>query len=851
MLPDKIVARLGITPEALEDPRQNVRLRRFLISVASYGLGGLLIAVGDGIGLWPHELLVGYATAAALINLPLYAVFRSGLNLKASEPSLTVPQMSAACLVALYIAYFAGPVRGLILIWLLVIFMFGLFRLGTTTLLKLAAGVLSGYATVISLLYRQQPDGFNLQQEIFQWLVLAGTLVWFSFMGGYLNDLRRRVRSSEARFRGLTNLSSDWYWEQDAQLRTSFLSDQPSAPARRFGGGGVGKILWERQNLLPVSGAWDEHRSTLEARRPFRDFECVSTDPDGVRHYFSLSGEPLFESTGAFLGYRGIGRNITERKHAELALTEARDAAQAANRAKADFLASMSHEIRTPMNAVIGLTHLALKRSVDDKQRDYLTKIDTAASLLMRIINDILDLSKVEAGKIEIESVDFDLNGLLTDVAMMAGIRASEKKLDFRLNASPDLPANLLGDPLRIAQILSNLCSNAVKFTHHGEIALTVRHRPHASGGVEVDFSVRDSGIGISKDQLAKLFVPFTQADGSIARKYGGTGLGLSISHRLVALMGGAISVQSEPGKGSLFEFSLVCKRSAKTVRATSPHDSRLKGKRILVVDDDESLLNVMRLRLEALEMRVDTALEARKGIETLVAASSAGDPFALVITDWRMPVMDGLEASARIRADKRIARQPVILLLSSMRDESLEERARGAGIDGVILKPVSPAKLAAELRERLRPASIDRDAPSPPDFTGLRLLLVEDDPVNQIVARSFLEFTAAEIVVADNGREAIEALAQGRFDLVFMDLQMPEMDGIEASREIRRNPAHANLPIVALTASVMAGDRERLIAAGMNDYIAKPVQAAALYELVDRWVTPEKDKEKRFGSNY
>lgn len=574
----------------------------------------------------------------------------------------------------------------------------------------------------------------------------------------------------------------------------------------------------------------------IECRLLHRDGHAI--DAEITLFVTKRDGDPLLI---------GTVQDISLRKASEAAMYEARAMAEETSRMKSDFLANMSHEIRTPMNAIMGMSHLALMTELTPRQRDYLRKIQQSSQHLLGIINDILDISKIEAGKLSLERTHFELESMLARVVSLIAGKAADKGIELVLDVAGDVPVELLGDSLRLEQILINYANNAVKFTEAGEIDIRVSVVERAAETVRLQFSVRDSGIGMTPDQISRLFQPFQQADNSTTRIYGGTGLGLSIARRLAELMDGEVGVESAPGVGSTFWFTARLGISASPpVRLLPTPD--LRGNSVLVVDDNDNARHVLTEMLRGMSFSVAEAVNGQAGIEAVRDANDRGDPYDLVLLDWHMPGMNGIETARAIQRLK-LSRMPRMLMITAFGREDVYEAAQAAGIPDVLVKPVGPSVLFDTVMhtmgaERRASAMRTHDATilSPLGLhaiAGSRLLLVEDNDMNQEVALELLGHAGMRVDLAENGREAVEMLREGDYDLVLMDMQMPVMDGIDATRAIRTSLGLRELPIVAMTANALPADRQRCIDAGMNDFLAKPIEPEQLWKTLSQWISP------------
>jgi PAS domain S-box-containing protein len=671
-------------------------------------------------------------------------------------------------------------------------------------------------------------------------------------LSGTVQDLSEHEQARERLEALADNLPSGAIYrieERDGRLRLTYIS----AGIETLIGVAAHTILADDRAYLDTIVAEDRARHDallLQSQASGNAFDCSFRilRPDGSQRWLrsraalhGIDGAPVWD---------GVLLDITHEREAEQALQQAKAAAEKAESVKSDFLATMSHEIRTPMNTVIGMTRLLQQTPLLPRQRNYLDKVDLSAKALLAILNDILDFSKIEAGMLRLEEVDFDLDAILETVSAINTLRAEEKGVEIVYRIAPEVPRRLRGDPLRLGQILTNLVSNAVKFTEEGEISVSVRLGLDTER-LMLEVQVSDTGIGMSPAQMQRLFRPFSQADAQTTRRYGGTGLGLAICQQLVTLMGGSISVESALGEGSRFRFTVALAPA----QSSRPAPRRSYGaplcERTLVVDDNASARHILTEMLGGFGMNAEAVSSGEVALQRLQQASHEGRPYQLVLLDWRMPGMDGLEVTRQIREHACLSATPAVLMVTSYAREEVLRRAEALGVQGLLIKPVTESvlfntiqdifrpPLAADTHERSTLAPTLRISDLASRLSAKRVLVVDDNALNREVAAEFLRLVDMQVTCAHHGRHALELLRSQTFDAVLMDVHMPDMDGLEATRAIRENPAWQQLPVIAVTAQAREQDRREISAAGMNAHLTKPIDQHQLYATLDQLLQP------------
>ena len=653
-----------------------------------------------------------------------------------------------------------------------------------------------------------------------------------------------RVHEAEQNTLDLINRLEDGYFELDLKgvhIRVNDaycrISDHTAA---ELIGANYREFIGDAER---AKATYDAFHRVFETGEPLPAFEYVFTDRGGARRFVEDSVSLKHDTSGRAVGFVGMRRDCTARKFAEQEIAKAKEAAEAASRAKSEFLANMSHEIRTPMNGIIGMTELVLGTALTPYQHECLETVKSSAVSLLTILNDILDFSKIESRKLELEAIPFSLVDLVNDTMKPLAVRAHEKSIELAADLAADVPEGIIGDPVRLKQILTNLIGNAIKFTERGHVLLTVQRRGEKNGRPVLRFAVSDTGVGIPTEKHAAIFDAFSQADGSTTRRFGGTGLGLAISSTLVGLMGGEISLESRPAQGSTFQFVVPFDIAA--APASIAQTPRLVGLRVLIVDDNAVNRRILETQLTRWRMRPTVVSGGQEALDALASSTRRNEPFGLVLLDAQMPDLDGFGVAAEI------ARRPeltgaTIMMLSSSGEYANSARCRDLGISAYLTKPVKQSDLFDAIcrildgvgeRQETAPVPHASDLAAQP----LNVLLAEDNVINQRVAVGLLTRRGHRVTIAGNGVEALSAIDRQAFDVVLMDVQMPEMGGFEASAAIRGRERErgGHLKIIAMTAHAMSGDRERCLDAGMDGYLPKPIDPGLLYAAIEGESSP------------
>jgi len=709
----------------------------------------------------------------------------------------------------------------------------------------------------------------------FQAITKSGKKIWISvnaraihdsagatlYYVGSLEDISERKQAEEALLgerqllRTLIDNMPDYIYVKDAASRF-LVANRHVAEVIGLKGPEdlIGKTDFDFFPKALAAAYFSDEQAVIQSGQALINHEEKTTDAAGNERWLLTTKVPLRNYTGKVVGIVGMGRDITHRKEEVREAQKAREAAEAANRAKSEFLANMSHEIRTPLNGIVGMTDLALGTELTPEQQEYLDTVKLSADTLLTVINDILDFSKIEAGKLDLEVSEFDLRDSLESALKTVAVRADEKGLELLCDVAPEVPEQVRGDSTRLRQVLLNLVGNAIKFTERGEVAVRVQIEAFEGREYLLRFTVADTGIGIPSEKQELIFEPFSQADSTTTRKYGGTGLGLTISTRLVEMMGGKMWVESEMGRGTQFHFTLRLQMADIKAAALVPVSPEiLSGIKVLVVDDNGTNRRILTGMLQRWGVNPDSVENGEEALAELSLAQEAGQPYEMVLTDMHMPVMDGLTLIKRIRENPRLSAAIIIMLTSTGRPGDAQ-RCLELGAAAYLLKPIRQAELREAMAQVLvakEPEKATRTiAPRPAEdarepASVLRVLLAEDNAVNQRLAVRLLEKRGHHIVLAANGREALEAIEKESFDLVLMDVQMPEMDGFEATAALRQteHASGAHLPVIALTAHAMKGDRERCLAAGMDGYLAKPINPEELDHLLHKFAPQRKTR--------